>query len=719
MLDGIQEIYLLESNGFTVEVAVSEKYDILTNASSVTVGLRVKSAHKLGVQYFSGSIKIDGEKLMVMDSTISTHNIQFLSYNTWYKVVRSSDSYTDSPWTMENIVHNSEGAKNITLEMEMRSYGADDYLGLRVATTKTITLTKIPRASTVAAADANIGAVCVVSVIRRVPTYTHSIAYQFGALSGYLHADGSVSTSEVKLTETSIPFRLPESFYGQIPNAPAGNCTLTIRTYWGSEQIGNAQTAKFTATADKKLCMPDISGSVEDTNANTIALTGDKNVLVRYVSNARCTINATAKNSASIASKTIGGVTVTGDSLTMEATQTDTVLFACRDSRGYEASVEVKKPLVSYIPLAASVSAARTDPTSGNVKLVVSGICFNGSFGAVNNALTVSCSVNNNNAIAVETVFDGNAYTAQTILSGLDYQSSHTISVTVADKLQTVTKSVKVGKGIPVFDWDEDDFQFHVPVSLEGNKLMDLGDPEKDTDAVNARTMNTALSGKAPAGYGLGDVAPRTSITTAAQLDACRTCGFYRYAIWGSSICGIGFNYGSLIVYPIYTDGCVQEVRPMNSNHCLRRFYFGTTWSAWELVGTVQAKLWENKKLTDNFPAQTIALDLAGYDCVYVEAVRSTEDNKISGRTRVSVGGLSGYLMGTTNQFALTRREVSATTTGVTFSGFYSANTSNGSSNEIPYRIYGIKGLTEIEDKVTDYVAICGQILCGEVVCGQ
>lgn len=105
--------------------------------------------------------------------------------------------------------------------------------------------------------------------------------------------------------------------------------------------------------------------------------------------------------------------------------------------------------------------------------------------------------------------------------------------------------------------------------------------------------------------------------------------------------------------------------------------------------------LWENKKLTDNFQAQTIALALSGYDSVYVEAIRSTDDNKISGRTNVQVGGLPGYLMGTTNQFALTRREVSATKTGVTFSGFYSANTSNGASNEIPYRIYGIKGISE------------------------
>jgi hypothetical protein len=197
----------------------------------------------------------------------------------------------------------------------------------------------------------------------------------------------------------------------------------------------------------------------------------------------------------------------------------------------------------------------------------------------------------------------------------------------------------------------------------------------------------------APAGYGLGDIIPKTSITTTAQLDGCRTCGFYRYAITGSRICNISFNYGSLLVYPIYTDGCVQEVRPMNSNYCLRRFYFGTTWSEWELVGQVFEKVWQNASPTSNFAAQTISLDLSKYSAIYVEAVRSTDDQTISGTAFVTVGGWACYLMGSTNQFALTRRSVYARANGVTFSGFSSAAYGDGgATNEIPYKIYGIKG---------------------------
>lgn len=203
--------------------------------------------------------------------------------------------------------------------------------------------------------------------------------------------------------------------------------------------------------------------------------------------------------------------------------------------------------------------------------------------------------------------------------------------------------------------------------------------------------------GAAPSGFGLGLTTP-TVITTTEDLDATKKCGFYRYYISGSNICGVSFSSGSMIVYSNTANSCVQEIIPHAMNCCLRRYYVGGStdkWSAWELVGGVQKLLWENASPTSDFAAQTIALDLSGYDAVYIEAVRSTNSKVISGRTMVSVGGLSGFLMGTTDQLTMIRREVKATTTGVVVSAYTSANNSNGTSNEIPYRIYGIKGVSK------------------------
>lgn len=196
----------------------------------------------------------------------------------------------------------------------------------------------------------------------------------------------------------------------------------------------------------------------------------------------------------------------------------------------------------------------------------------------------------------------------------------------------------------------------------------------------------------APSGYGLGAMYPHV-IYSPEELDACRTCGFYCYDHAGT-ICGIYFDYANLTVYSIWGNECVQELRPLNTNYCLRRFYFDGSWSAWELVGMVMQILWVNASPASNFAAQTIHMDLSKYKAVYVQSVRSTDDQTVSGGTLAWVDIGSNYLTGTTDQHAATRRKVTATSSGITFSGFSSANTSNGASNEIPWVICGIRGIS-------------------------
>lgn len=198
--------------------------------------------------------------------------------------------------------------------------------------------------------------------------------------------------------------------------------------------------------------------------------------------------------------------------------------------------------------------------------------------------------------------------------------------------------------------------------------------------------------GAAPAGYGLGATYPQT-IMSAGELDACRTCGFY-CAVYGGTICGIYFDYADLIVYPIYGNECVQELRPVNTNYCLRRFWYADSWSEWEQVGAVMKVLWMNDRPTEEFPGKTISPPgLSNYQAIYVQCVRSTDDQTLSGSALVWLDKAPAYLMGTTDQYGATRRKVTATKTGITFSGFSSEITSDGSTNEIPMMIFGINGI--------------------------
>lgn len=556
MAAGINNIFTLTYNGYTVEVTVAETYDILKNTSDVSVGVKVKSAYKNGIIYPSGSIKIDGASLVTMNAAVSTHNVPITAVNTWYNVVRSSNNYTDSPWTMAGIAHATDGAKTISLELDIRGYDAGGYSAFKVAGSRTITLTHIPRASTVGASDANIGAVSTLSVVRRSKDYSHTIAYKFGSLSGYIDEDGSISSTAVKMKATSIPFLLPESFYAQIPNSSTGKCVLTITTYSGSTKIGDAQTAQFTVTAAKSACAPAVSGTVADCNAKTLAITGDENILVRYASSALCTIAATAQKSSSIVEKTIGGVKVTGTTRTIPEVTTEKVDFGCTDSRGYAAAVTVEKTLVPYIHLTANLTAKRTDPTSGNAVLSIKGNYFNGSFGAQDNALNIQYTINGGDPVTLEASLKDNTYQAEAALSGLDYQNAHTIKITVADKLETVTKSATVGKGIPVFDWGENDFQFHVPVYVEGTDVAAVAAAAK-TAAANAQTAATAAQATANAAKSTAAAAaPKSALTPFASC-----AKLYSGSLSSGSIT---FDYGAYRLFVVVgitaTDGSLTSV---------------------------------------------------------------------------------------------------------------------------------------------------------------
>ena len=72
-----------------------------------------------------------------------------------------------------------------------------------------MTLTTIPRASSVTCADGNIGSSTTININRASSNFTHTLKYSFGTLSG---------TIVTKTSETSIGWTIPTSFYAQIPN---------------------------------------------------------------------------------------------------------------------------------------------------------------------------------------------------------------------------------------------------------------------------------------------------------------------------------------------------------------------------------------------------------------------------------------------------------------------------------------------------------------------
>ena len=115
-------------------------------------------------------------------------------------------------------------------------------------------------------------------------------------------------------------------------------------------------------------------------------------------------------------------------------------------------------------------------------------------------------------------------------------------------------------------------------------------------------------------------------------------------------------------------------------------------------------KLWENASPSSDFAAQTIALDLAGYDFVIMSAnfSASSEVGKGGYHALAAVGG-SGrfYVIGnisTNTEMRMYNRQAIVTETGVEFGDtishkFDEASYTTANNYAIPLVIYGIKGV--------------------------
>ncbi len=444
-----------------------ETYDIDTNTSNVTIYPQYKNTAWYGwTYYFNGSYTVDGTTVASMSSAQGGYGIYTSSMNTWLAPTKGPTSFTQ-----KGIAHNADGTKSITIAFNsVRGYitsgGADS--GWTINGSATIKLTNIPRGSSVSGTDANIGAASTLVVSKNVSNTTHSIKYAFGSLTGYVTAAGGVSATEVKFSNTTVNWTVPTAFYDQIPNASSGKCTLTITTYQASgAKLGSAKTASITVTTTAALSGPTVSGRVEDVNDVTTALTGDSAVLVRGCSTARASITATARNSASIRARSVNGTAVEGDGYVDYPGDTSgSFVFAATDSRGFSAQTTVSPAVVEYIPLTVVGSCLRTGPTENTAVLTLSGNWFSGSFGAADNTLAVRYRVDDGGDVDLETVRDGNTWSASVTLSELAYTNAYSITVTASDRLTSLTRTLTLNRGVPVFDWGEDDFRFNVPVGF-------------------------------------------------------------------------------------------------------------------------------------------------------------------------------------------------------------------------------------------------------------
>lgn len=379
------------------------------------------------------------------------------------------------------IYHDSDGSKSFSISLTCKGQANTSLSGSTLSGSGTFTLDQIPRTSSFAATDAAIGSVSTITIYRESSSLHHRIKAEFGSVTGYVTNTGGFSSTAATITGTSVAFTIPNDFYYAIPNAKKGTCKLTLYTLSGGTVIGGEVTTEIEITTVSSRCNPTLTITMTHDNADTAELTGSNTAYIRGYSDAKCTIVATGRYGATIKTVwTTGNYTKNEDgTYTISPVNSDTITFYAQDSRGYTGQVSTTITLVPYIVLTNNASAGRPNPTDGSAFIQFQGQYFNDSFGAVDNTLSLKYKIEypdgsiDESWTTVTPALSKDSYDAYISLSGFDYNKSFKIYTVVTDKLLTIERTVILKQGIPVFDWGKHDFQFHVPVYIQGH-LVDV-----------------------------------------------------------------------------------------------------------------------------------------------------------------------------------------------------------------------------------------------------
>ena len=450
---GIVKTNVSYGSYFWVKWEIKGSQDITNNRTTISwsCGLHPEE------EYYTNAVRMDA---------VTINGTKVYSGGTYSNITDYQDR-TFGSGTL-TIPHNSDGSKSFTISaVSGWIYYNGDYYGAA----KSFTLPTIPRASSVSCSTADIGSNATISISRASSSFTHTLSYAFGDLTG---------TIATKTSSTSVSWTIPTTFYAKIPNAKSGTGTITCDTYNGSTKIGS-KTCSFTATVPESASKPTLSPTVVDNNSTTTALTGDSSKFIKYYSNASVSTGASARNSATLKSQkiTCGSKSISSASGTINKVESGSFKFSATDSRGYTTSQTVTKTLINYVKLTCSINASAAS-TSGVAELKISGNYWDGNFGVTNNTLTVQYRYKEqdgtysnwtNSSASVDK--SNNTYSTTVTISGLNYLNAYTFQARVIDKIATVTSTEQTRKTVPVFDWGKNDFKVNGDFRATGKTTLD------------------------------------------------------------------------------------------------------------------------------------------------------------------------------------------------------------------------------------------------------
>lgn len=495
-------LYYLDKASVSVRLKVNVlSQNVATKSAQVKFTLEAYSLNNAfynaeTVGYGGGKLYATGTNLKVNGATATTDTVQeyeyiiggaYAGFNTgkWYQELREtitlwqSDTYT--------IYYNSNDVANVSfnanLSFELKTANESTWYA-KVDNAKYSTnfdLPSLPRYAEISRApNFSDEQSPVVSYV--VPNGTTNVKL------GILNADSTVLIPYRAVGDTSgsYTFNFTQAEKEALWAATLGKGLNSAKVYFSitsSYTPTNTDYSKLTELKTLTIInyMPTVDPELWDINPTTLTLTGNKYKVVKYFSEVAYDIGAVARKGASIASIAVvnGERTNTTTDGTFDNIVSSLFTFSATDTYG-RSTAAVKMELsptnwVNYVKLTSNIKLSKM-AADGDVEVTVSGKYFDGSFGAQNNTLSLVCTAVPNRGDTLTKTFtnispsvSGTDYTYSFIFDGLSYTNTYTMTVVVTDKLMSAESGSSVVAPEPIFDWGREDFNFNVPVAIQGD----------------------------------------------------------------------------------------------------------------------------------------------------------------------------------------------------------------------------------------------------------
>ena len=417
-----------------------------------------------------GQILVGGNAIASMTYYgTADHKATVTDVNTWFKVKKADGSAVS--WSSGKIYHNNDGTGSTTIATnKLWAFRTKDSLNHSFGTLspQTISLTTIPRASTItSAANVNLGSNCSVTWTPMSASFRYKLKFSIGSWSNTTGAIHPNTTTAYTYTGYTLPLDVAKQVLTR-----SGTMTVTLSTYSDSgatAQVGAVSSKTFTVTVpENDATRPAVSMSLSPTSSlkapfNSLYIQGHSKV--------KATLGFDTKFNATVADSniTVEGATYTSpyESAILTQTGKQSVKGLVKDSRGYYGTIykeidviPYSKPYVRAKSGETDIIAARCDASSNysdsgtylkiKAKVVYEKVISNGTQnnfakikfryrkegGAFSDWQTIlDCKTQNSDEVITAPLLNG----------GLDVKSNYQVQIIASDELyDSVTVTIAV-----------------------------------------------------------------------------------------------------------------------------------------------------------------------------------------------------------------------------------------------------------------------------------